>query len=164
MRSIPGFEDYLISGDGDVYTLRGVGRYLKPRKSPLLMKTQIMPNGYAAVYLRGIDGARHTCYIHRLVALTYLSPSNLPEVNHKDSIKLHNHHSNLEWVSSLTNMRHMIESGNSLQAIPVTLRNGKQKVTGQSAAHVARLAGISKGSVMNLKSGKRTEVNGWAIV
>ena len=65
------------------------------------------------------NGERKTCYVHRLVAETFLeNPDNLPEVNHKDENKTNNfvflnedgtvnkEKSNLEWKSHKDNSNH----------------------------------------------------------
>lgn len=51
-------------------------------------------------------------YVHRLVAEDFL-PNNtyLPEVNHKDGDRQNNLLNNLEWVTSLGNKQHAIETG-----------------------------------------------------
>lgn len=47
------------------------------------------------------------CYVHRLVAIAFIeNPNNYPEVNHKNFVREDNRVTNLEWVSSLDNMRH----------------------------------------------------------
>lgn len=50
--------------------------------------------------------------LHRLVAITFIpNPSNLKEINHKDSNKLNNYIDNLEWVTSKQNTKHSYDSG-----------------------------------------------------
>jgi hypothetical protein len=50
--------------------------------------------------------------VHRLVAKAFIeNPELLEEVNHKDSNKLNNHVSNLEWVSRSENICHNYASG-----------------------------------------------------
>jgi hypothetical protein len=77
------------------------------RSKPRALKWRINPYGYATVALA--DGPRPVwnVSVHRLVALTFLpNPNNLAQVNHKDSNKLNNHVSNLEWVSQADNLKH----------------------------------------------------------
>jgi hypothetical protein len=50
-------------------------------------------------------------YIHRLVALTFISnPHNLPEVGHKDNNPLNNCIENLEWTTHSDNAKNSIEN------------------------------------------------------
>ena len=53
-----------------------------------------------------------TMYVHRIVAMTYLpNPNNLPEVDHRDTNKLNNHYTNLEWVTTKENRDRAIRNG-----------------------------------------------------
>ena len=83
-------------------TGRGVGRMRK------LLKPK--PNGTG--YLIYAAGRLCNVYVHRAVALCWLQVDNSrPYVNHKDSDKLNNHISNLEWVTASENTAHAIECG-----------------------------------------------------
>ena len=75
-------------------------------------------DGYFQVGLRK-NGKRKMCYVHRLIAETFLeNPENLPEVNHKDEDKTNNfvflnedgtvnkEKSNLEWKTHRGNCNH----------------------------------------------------------
>jgi hypothetical protein len=65
------------------------------------------------VFVCSINSKRYTKRGHRVVAETFIpNPNNLPQVNHKNSIRNDNRVENLEWVSERDNMMHGIEYGN----------------------------------------------------
>lgn len=71
------------------------------RTAPKLLKWRINTFGYATVALSNGPGNKPwNVLVHRLVALNFIpNPANAPQINHKDSNKLNNHISNLEWVT-----------------------------------------------------------------
>jgi hypothetical protein len=86
---------YAILKDGRVYS-RKTSIFLKPNLS----------NGYERVGLQK-EGVIKQHRVHRLVAIAYLdNPHHYPEVNHKDSNRLNNHISNLEWCNREQNVSH----------------------------------------------------------
>lgn len=95
---IENFTNYEISNLGHVRNIK-TGRILKPR---------IAGNGYYNVMLKSdIDGKFYNCYIHRLVALAFISnPNNYKEVNHKDELKNNNTVENLEWCDRQYNVNY----------------------------------------------------------
>lgn len=96
MKPIPGFEEYLISKEGQVYSTK-TNKFFNPSKTK---------DGYLKVALRANNKAYYF-RVHKLVAMTYLdNPNNLPEVNHKDFNKSNNCLDNLEWISHEDNMIH----------------------------------------------------------
>jgi hypothetical protein len=74
---------------------------------------------------------RGTEYVHRLVAEAFLrNPSNLPQVNHKNRDRKHNHVKNLEWVTCAENNRHTAVSGSYANRYHVRGEDsGKAKLT-----------------------------------
>ena len=107
------YEDYKVSNLGRILSL-DYNHTGKPR----LRNPVEMPNGYLQVGLSK-NRKEKKCYVHRLVAETFLENSeNLPEVNHKDEDKTNNfvflnedgsvdkEKSNLEWKSHKDNMNH----------------------------------------------------------
>lgn len=64
---------------------------------------QCIQKGYAYVHL--CKNCKDTAYlVHRLLAEAFIpNPLNLPEVNHKDEIKVNNCVSNLEWCDAKYN-------------------------------------------------------------
>ena len=91
---IIGFPDYLIYPDGLVYSKKGKGRFMKPRKHSA---------GYDRVQLRN-GKVKQEYYIHRLVAEHYIpNPENKKEVDHINYIRNDNRVENLQWVTSTEN-------------------------------------------------------------
>lgn len=96
MKPIPGFENYLISKDGKVYSTI-TNKFFNPSKTK---------DGYLKVALRG-NGKSYYFRVHKLVAMTYLeNPNNLSEINHKDFNRTNNNVDNLEWVSHNDNIEY----------------------------------------------------------
>ena len=98
---IDGFENYLISNAGRVYS-GYVGRLISPHKTA---------NGYSVVDIYS-NGKRKTAYIHRLVAQAFcIHPYGADVVNHIDSDKSNNNSTNLEWVTTDGNVKHAMRKG-----------------------------------------------------
>lgn len=83
-------DDYLISDNGDVFSIRS-NRVLKQAKDK---------DGYLYCVLC-VNGVRKTIKVHRLVGIAFLSnPENKPTINHKNGNKTYNSLSNLEWATN----------------------------------------------------------------
>lgn len=95
-RDIEGYNGkYIVSNLGNV-------RSVAYRTQHKLLTKIISYKGYLRVRLP--DGLK---YIHRLVAQAFIeNPDNLPQINHKNENKTDNRVSNLEWCSSLYNIRY----------------------------------------------------------
>jgi len=77
------------------------------------LKQRIDTAGYYSVGLWK-HGKQRAWRVHHLMALTFLEKPKTrkrPEVNHIDGVKLHNHRSNLEWISSQANKQHAVRLG-----------------------------------------------------
>lgn len=120
---------YKVSNLGRILSLN----YRNTGKAEL-MNPSTNTDGYLQVRLRK-NGERKTCYVHRLVAETFIpNPENLPQVNHIDEDKTNNfvflnedgtvnkEKSNLEWKSPKDNDNH----GTRNERISKTQTNGKQ--------------------------------------
>ena len=104
MKNHPIYSHLLVSEDGKIFSTK-TNRYLK---------TLVNDGGYEvfATRLQGRTGPSKLLRVHRLVCETYLENThNLPFVNHKDSNKLNNSVSNLEWITSKGNSQHAKEMG-----------------------------------------------------
>ena len=121
-------ELYKVSNLGKILSLnyRNTGR-------AKLRKPSQEKNGYFVVKLRK-NGEYKKCYVHRLVAQTFIpNPENKPQVNHKDENKTNNfvflnedgsvnkEKSNLEWNTPKENSNH----GTRTERIAKANTNGK---------------------------------------
>lgn len=93
VRIIENYPNYTISDKGEIVNTN-TNKELKP---------YIRKDGYVVATLSK-GGKKYKCYLHRLVAETFIpNPDNLPQVNHKDEDKTNNCVSNLEWITSKDN-------------------------------------------------------------
>lgn len=94
-REIEGFEDYLITRDGKVWSIR---------------RQQFCAfwdnhTGYDLITLKCGDKKKHK-RVHRLVAQAYIpNPEGLETVDHIDEDKHNNDMSNLRWLSRSDNIK-----------------------------------------------------------
>lgn len=95
-KDINGFDGkYQISDSGQIRNSKGK-----------ILKGYINNKGYQMVHLRA-KGIDKLVSIHTLVATHYIpNPLNLPQVNHKDEVKVNNNASNLEWCTSEYNVNY----------------------------------------------------------
>jgi len=101
-KQIKGYEDYSVSNQGRVKSIRFPNRCLKPGKNRY---------GYLLVDLCK-NGVHKNHKIHRLVALAYIpNPENKRTVNHIDGIKTNNFVENLEWNTHSENNQHAYDAG-----------------------------------------------------
>ena len=120
---------YKVSNLGRILSLN----YRNTGKAEL-MTPSTNTNGYFQVGLRK-NGETNWCYVHRLVAETFLpNPEGKPQVNHKDEDKTNNfvflnedgsvdkEKSNLEWKSPKDNCNH----GTRNERIAKANTNGKK--------------------------------------
>lgn len=95
-KKINGYEDYLITSWGRVYSL----------KSKAFLKPYQHHKGYLRVDLINKDGKKHF-KVHRLVAEAFIpNPYHKPQVNHIDGNNQNNSFTNLEWVNDIENKYH----------------------------------------------------------
>lgn len=96
-KKIDGYDDYLIRGNGDVYSLKSK----KARK----LKSYNNGHGYLFVNLRK-NNKKKNYYIHRLVAQAFIpNLYGFDTVDHIDGNKKNNCISNLQWLSRGDNVR-----------------------------------------------------------
>lgn len=97
---IKGYEEYLISKEGKVYS---------PKTNKLLgMRDR---GGYLA-FTVCVNNKRKDLFLHRALAVTFIpNPENLPFINHKDGNKHNNVLDNLEWCTGSQNVQHAYDTG-----------------------------------------------------
>jgi hypothetical protein len=101
MRQIKDYPNYLISLDGNVFSLTSM-KWLKTNKKS---------NSYQQVELFNDNGSKHLL-VHRLVAEAYmLNNEQKKTVNHIDGNKSNNSLLNLEWSTYSENMKHAFRTG-----------------------------------------------------
>jgi len=93
---------YRISDSGNIYSLvNDMPKQAYPDKK-----------GYIRVQLYIVGGKSITRKVHRLVAQHFIkNPQKLTQVNHKNSVKSDNVHTNLEWCTNSQNMAHAVANG-----------------------------------------------------
>lgn len=138
-----------VKRDERVINRRGYKSHVSPQ---LIMKnTPSGSGGYPSVLMHN-----KRYLIHRLVAMAFLpNPENKPQVNHIDGDKLNNHVSNLEWATSLENIRHAFSTGlntpvqrnNKTRSKPVNSFpsvSEVQRVLGYKASNISRAVKFNK--------------------
>lgn len=151
---VDGFEDYLIRGDGVVFTMKGgKTRELKP---------WISKHGYALVDLSVNKKITHKS-VHRLVALAFIpNPDNKPEVNHKDGDKLNNSATNLEWSTKSENIAHSFGVLGNKHPRAKQVRCVETGRTYKSVSEAARLHGTNVSNICAVIKGRRALAGGFS--
>ncbi len=154
LRSIPGFDGYYCSKDGIVYSIRtrwGTLHRLKP---------ELTKYGYHRVDVTLDCKKRTSRHVHRLVALSWLSPADTSlHVCHINGNKLDNRAENLKWATQAENNADKIRLGETAKGsgIAQSKLKGTQVVeirglysSGRSAADIARKFAVSNRTIANI--------------
>jgi hypothetical protein len=131
MKQIKGFEDYLITLDGKLFSL----------KTMKFLKLRVTNAGYNQIQLFNKDGYKYFS-VHRLVAEAYIpNLENKEQVNHMDGNKLNNLACNLEWMTRSENQKHCSDTG--LRKVDDAMR--------ERGRHAGRMCGAENGKKANNK-------------
>jgi hypothetical protein len=145
-RPVSGYEGFYEASSAG--RIKSVARTITVRTSygdyPLqipgrLLRQFVKNSGYPTVSLCRLS-VNKTFTVHRLVAIAFIpNPNALPEVNHKDGIKTHNHVGNLEWASTSFNIRHAIQNGLNHPGGPAGKRNGRAQISEITVIQMRRM-------------------------
>lgn len=125
-KDVVGYENY--------FKVSNFGTVLSKRTGKLL-KQSITKSGYATIATKiGGRNGKAVCFkVHRLVAQAFISnPEGKLTVNHKDSNRLNNNVSNLEWMTQQENTKH----GQDFGSIRYGLNRGKSKLTKEQVKEI----------------------------
>ena len=146
---------YYVSTFGRVYSSRS-GRILNPT---------IAPVGYYVVTLRTTTNKGITCFVHRLVMMSfcYIPGCEELQVNHLNCNTLDNYICNLEWVTIAENVHHALQNGLLLtgERAPWTKISTEQVericelyLSGHDVSDIHNMTGYSLGSLYDILQGR----------
>jgi len=131
MKQIKGFENYLITLDGKVFSLYTMK----------FIKSRVTNAGYQQIQLFNKSNYKYFL-VHRLVADAYISnDENKEQVNHMDGNKLNNLACNLEWMTRSENQQHCSDTG--LRKVDDAMR--------ERGRHAGKMCGAANGKKANDK-------------
>jgi len=153
-----------LNGIYTIYTISTDGIVMNKLTNREVPQFNCTSGRYKAVHLR-INGKDYKRMVHRLVAQAFIpNPENKPQVNHIDNNPKNNNVTNLEWVTCLENIHHMIKSGN--QVVGVNHKNAKyteqqihqvckllEDLT-YPLAYISKKTGVGIKTIKNIRSGK----------
>ena len=148
---IKGYENYLISKQGDVYSVSSkINRKLIMNRGTGYLQVSLWKNNI-----------QKTMQVHRLVAIHYIpNPKNKPQVNHINGIKTDNRVENLEWVTDSENKFHAYSEGlkdKNVLSKPISqLDKTTMKIIKRypSANKASRDTGFNQGNITNCCIGR----------
>ena len=152
-------EIFKVIKEYPMYSVSTEGRVRKNSNRKILSPTR-KPSGYMQINLMTNDGRRKKEYVHRLVALTFLSNDNrLPEVNHIDGVRDNNVLSNLEWVTHEENMAKSSWS----KTIRVYKKNGDEVGVFDKIGDACSVLGLTDSNVSACLHGKQKTHKGYVF-
>lgn len=128
MKDIPGFTDYCITKDGQVWSKPRVDLRGHKRKEKWL-RPGTNTTGRLFVLLRN-SGKKYSLQIHRLVLETFVGPCPKGmEGRHLDGNSSNNNLKNLKWRTHSENMLDAVKHGTAPGLKSIGENNGRSKLT-----------------------------------
>ena len=164
-RDIEGYEGlYQVSSCGRVKSLGrykiskgGSNVYIKER----IFKPKTLATGYLLIALCK-EGDTKQFSIHRLVAEAFIpNPENLPQVNHKDEVKVNNYVSNLEWCTSKYNINYGTRNERASKKHSKKVLCVETNVIYESITEAQKQTGINHSNIVYCCKGKRKIAGGY---
>lgn len=137
-KTIEGYESYMVSNKGRVYT----------KRFKKIMSPGDNGRGYLFVYLWGGKKRKSKrFYVHRLVGNAFIpNPQTKPQINHKDCNKANNHVDNLEWVTLSENMKHASQNNRIIVS-----EYHKKQITKYNSGTGSHLSKLDNNSVKEIR-------------
>ena len=150
-KDIPDYEGlYKVSNLGNIKSFNRVS-------TGIILKDRITKSGYNRCVLYKNKIPKHIL-VHRIVAKVFIQNTyNKPHINHKDSNKLNNNSSNLEWVTPYENLIHSISNNRNTRGRKII---GIHKITNKKVKYdkivlASKDLGIHKASISSNLRGYR---------
>lgn len=149
------------------YMVSNMGRVMNKNTGKVFIGRINMNTGYREVAAR-INGKTKYFLVHRLVAELFCEKPNVHdvEVNHKNSDRLDERASNLEWITHGENLHHSYLAGRReydvapKPVIATSMDTGEEAVF-PSIYRAARFLGISQGNICMACKGQRPYAGGY---
>ncbi|HEY4364947.1 MAG TPA: HNH endonuclease [Bryobacteraceae bacterium] len=155
-RPIPGFRPYWASSLGRIKN-GDSGRIKRPQP----ITSRYSKTKYQQVTLSfGSKRDKITKSVHRLVALTFLGPSDLP-INHRDADKSNNAISNIHYCTPSENVQHAIKMGLLQNRWRGKLSDDevreirRMKAEGAHVSQIMERYGLTQHHAFNVAAGRR---------
>lgn len=130
MNPIPGYDGYLATEDGRIFTCRRIGCISGTSGEPRELRQVINKRGYKVVNLTKGGNKRSVIAVHRLILLTFVGPPS-PEqrcTRHLNGNRLDNRRDNLAWGTHAENQADAVRHG----TCPFLAKNMHRRFYGRS--------------------------------
>lgn len=157
-------EEWKLIDGTDNYYISNRGRFkCRTHKGESLRSISVDPNGYCRVNI-----GHKKLRLHRLVAEYFVpNPNNYPVVDHKDTNKLNNNASNLEWVTQQENVIRASKMGlntNGVQTYALSIDEDLNGLLFDNIAQCSRSLDIPALAASKVASGKQKTTRGYRII